>query len=95
MGVNHAFWKINECSGASRKRLAGQREVEGALEDVETLVAVAMDVRRWTELGSRRKLCDGERSVGIVAADLERVQISQQPKRLPFASADVNPALRQ
>ena len=59
------------------------------------LLAVAMDVRRWTELGSRRKLGDGERSVGIVADDFERVQIRQQPKRLPFASADVNPAVRQ
>jgi len=45
MGMNHALWKINERSGASRKRLAGQREVERALENVETLVAVAMDVR--------------------------------------------------
>jgi hypothetical protein len=93
--MNHALWKIHERSGASRKRLAGQREVERALEDVETLVAVAMDVRRWTELGPRRQLCDGERSVGIVADDLERVEISQQPKRFPLAPADVNAALRQ
>jgi hypothetical protein len=95
MGVNHALWKMNERSGASRKRLAGQRKVEGTLEDVEALVAVAMDVRRWTELGSCRELGDGERAVGIVADDLERVQISQQPERLSFASAEVNPALRQ
>jgi hypothetical protein len=79
--MNHALWKINERSGASRKRLAGQREVERALEDVETLVAVAMDVRRWTEFGSCRKLCDGERSVGLAADDLERMHISQQPRR--------------
>src|SRR5439155_13256896 len=95
MGVNHALWKMNERSGASRKGLAGQGEVEGALEDVETLVAVAMDVRRWTERGACRELRDGKRSVGIVADDLERMQISQEPERLPFASAEVNPALRQ
>ena len=41
MGVNHALWKkMNERSGASCKSLAGQREVERALEDVEALVAV-------------------------------------------------------
>ena len=95
MGVNHALWKVNERSGTSGKRLAGQREVEGTLEDIEALVAVAMDVRRWTELGSCRELCDCEGSVRIVAYDLERVQISQQPERLSFASAEVNPALRQ
>src|SRR5438874_10356703 len=95
MGVNHALWKMNERSGAGGKRLAGQREVEGTLEDVKALVAVVMNMRRRTELGSSRELGNSERAVGVVADNLERVQIGQQPERLPFASAEVNAAMRQ
>jgi hypothetical protein len=93
MGVNHALWKMYEGSGASRKRLAGQREVEGTVDDVEALIAVVMDVWRRTELGSCRELGDCKRAVSVVADDLERVQIRQQPERLPFTSTEVNLAL--
>jgi hypothetical protein len=95
MRVNHALWKMNKRSGTSRERLACQRKIEGTLEDVEAFIAVAMDVRRRTELGSCRELGDCKRAVRVVADDLERVQIRQQPERLPFASTEVNPALRQ
>ena len=81
--VDLASWKMNERSRASRKRLAGQREVERTLEDVEALVVVAMDVRRWTELRSCRELCEGERSVGVVADDLNVCRSVSSQKDFP------------
>jgi hypothetical protein len=95
MGVNDAPRKMHERSGASRERLAGQREIEGTLENVKALVTVAMDVRRWTEFRFCRELCDCERSVGIAADHFEREQVSQQPERLPFSFAELQPALRE
>jgi len=76
MRVDHTLWKVNERSGAGRKCLVAQREVEGSLENIKALVAVAMDVRRWTELGSRRELCHCKRTVGVVADDLEGEQVA-------------------
>jgi hypothetical protein len=83
MGVHHALWKMNERSGASRESLAGQRKVEGPFEDVEALVAVAMDVRRWTELGSCRELCDGERTLVSSPTTLNVCRSVSSQKDLP------------
>src|SRR5919198_2221194 len=90
MRVNHAFWKMNERSRACRECLACQGELECALEDVEALVVIAVNVRRRTQLGSCCEFCHGQRSVRVVADDLEGVQVGKQPERFSFAIGEMN-----
>jgi hypothetical protein len=56
---------------------------------------VAIDVRRWTELGPGGELGDRERAIRVVADDLERMQVRQQPERLACPFIEMNPALTQ
>jgi hypothetical protein len=93
--VDGELWQMNKRADASRKHLASQGEVENTLEDVEAFIAVAMDVRRRTELGSCRELRKDKRAVRVVADGFERLPIRQEPERFPFASTEMNPALRQ
>ena len=80
--------------GAERERARRQREgcvgnPEGqlTLEDVEPLVLLGVDVPRRPHAGGHDDLEQPVLASRVVPADLDRLQHSEQPVRLPFVLA--------
>ena len=81
-GVRHPLGSERERAGRQRQSRVGDPEGQLAVEDVEPFVLLGVDVPRRADARRHEDLDQTVRAVGVLAADLDRLQHPEQPECL-------------
>ena len=78
-GVRDAARREDALAGTQDVRLVARPQRELALEDVEALVVVVVDVQRRVVAGGAGRLEQGEGTVGLLGGDVDVDAVVQEP----------------
>src|SRR5436190_7813137 len=87
-GVWHALRAEREGAGLQREACVGDAEGQLALQDVEPLILLGMDMPGGSHARGHDDLDQPVLPSRVVAADLDRLQHPEQPVRLPFVRVE-------